>query len=316
MAKTHHVRRWAIVFPLLMFLVISCTTDEVTILDEEGDVYDSPTSEEDTATPTDTDNGGATDIVATDDDTSMAVDDAPMSADDSPLVADDGSVATDEDGVQPDSDEVLTEAVCGEGLAQLAMTITNPQWGTTTVAPQGSLSTENEPVCYTVGATVSITTQPSAGYYFDGWSGRDADLTSGTAPNFTVTMSPNKGDMTKVMIEGSYLADGTIPEEEPTCTEGLLLLKLGVTPPEGGHVDVSPAGIAASNGALVCYTKDTTVALTVVPNAGWAWGGEWTGKHASLVQGAYPNFTVTMTPSGGSGGSSTRIMIETTFVQQ
>lgn len=59
----------------------------------------------------------------------------------------------------------------------------------------------------------------------------------------------------------------------------------------GGTVTRNPAGTATEDPNTTCYTANTDVALTVVPDANFDFS-QWKGKGAGSITGTYPNFSI------------------------
>jgi uncharacterized repeat protein (TIGR02543 family) len=115
----------------------------------------------------------------------------------------------------------------------------------------GHITKSPDQATYTYGTVVTLEAVPDAGWTFAGWSG---DLTGTTNPT-TITMTGNK-------------------EVTATFTQLEYTLSVTADPPEGGSVNVNPAGP---------YHYGDIVQLEVVPTPGWyfaGWSGDLSGSES------------------------------------
>jgi uncharacterized repeat protein (TIGR02543 family) len=131
----------------------------------------------------------------------------------------------------------------------------------TSVSPAagGTVTRTPNQVSYAAGTSVVLAVSTATGYVFMGWSG-DA---SGTTNPLTVVMDKNK------TITASFSQLQILPE----------LYSLTTSVPGGG-------GTIKVSSPAVTYQAGTSVTLTAVPNAGWAfsgWGGDASGTANPLT---------------------------------
>ena len=126
-----------------------------------------------------------------------------------------------------------------------------------------------------------------------------------------VTPTPDEDDVTPTPDEDEELDEDEIGDDDELddsdhkpvpveCEEGEVALiirpfyKDGLDDVEGGGiVNRDPAGTATTDPDATCYSKDTVVTLTVVPDTGFDFF-EWKGKNSGDVTGDFPTYSVTM----------------------
>jgi uncharacterized repeat protein (TIGR02543 family) len=172
-------------------------------------------------------------------------------------------------------------------------TIPGTTYSLTTSVPggHGTIGRNPNQSTFAAGATVTLTATPATGYTFSGWGGN----ASGTTNPLTVTMNANK------TISATFVAATTYT------------LTVTVSGGVGGTVTKNPSKAS--------YTAGESVVLTPVPAAGYVfhhWAGDATGtakpitvvmdsnKSITAFFAPAPTYTLTVTVSGGVGGTVTK----------
>ncbi|HRZ79217.1 MAG TPA: hypothetical protein P5044_04350 [bacterium] len=98
--------------------------------------------------------------------------------------------------------------------------------------------------------------------------------------------------------EGEMPDEDRVKPEPVDCGEGFVGLTIRVSYNNGtenveggGTVTRNPAGTATEDPNTTCYTPNTDVALTVVPDTNFDFS-QWKGKGAGSITGTYPDFSI------------------------
>ena len=95
------------------------------------------------------------------------------------------------------------------------------------------------------------------------------------------------------------MPDSDIVKPDPVdCGEGFVGLTIRASYNNGtenvdggGTVTRNPEGTATEDPNTTCYTPNTDVALTVIPDTNFDFS-QWKGKSAGSITGTYPNFSI------------------------
>ena len=143
-------------------------------------------------------------------------------------------------------------------FTQITYTLTagNDGHGTVTLNPTGGT--------YASGTTITLTPNPSTGYFFGSWSGANAANIINTSGVYTIVMNGNKtvqANFTQITYTLAANNDGH------------------------GTVTLNPTGGV--------YASGTTVTLTPVPNSGYQFGS-WSGANAANIINTSGVYTIVM----------------------